>query len=166
VNTGQRFVWPSPKWHSHGRRSHRLDSAPAHQITSSVLDIPRAAFISSTPLDNKRSCPKSPSPFPSANSSWKRSPRQRLPLDHRAAIPTCGIDLSPDPLCGYQAVELNHDERRLLASISRSVSAKDLIAARRHPERRRRAPFTLCSFRVCSQLARSSTAESRTEKNR
>jgi hypothetical protein len=51
-----------------------------------------------------------------------------LPLQHLAADADLQIDLSPDPLLRYQAVELDNIERRLLASISHPVSANFFLA--------------------------------------
>jgi len=45
-----------------------------------------------------------------------------LPLQNLAVDADLPDDLSPDPLLRYQAVELDHIERRLLASISHPVS--------------------------------------------
>jgi hypothetical protein len=51
-----------------------------------------------------------------------------LPLEHLGADADLQIDLSPDPLLRYQAVELDHLERRILASISHPVSANYFLA--------------------------------------
>jgi tetratricopeptide (TPR) repeat protein len=98
------------------------------QITSSVLDYPAGRFYFFNSLD-KNVAPEIAIPVPLGKLLLEAVRRAKdLPLDHLAGDPDLRIDLSPDPLLRYQAVELNHNERRLLASISRSVCAKDLIA--------------------------------------
>ena len=98
------------------------------QITSSVLDYPACRFYFFNSLD-KNVAPEIAIPVPLGKLLLEAVRRAKdLPLDHLAGDPALRIDLSPDPLLRYQAVDLNHNERRLLASISRSVFAKDLIA--------------------------------------
>jgi len=98
------------------------------QITSSVLDYPAGRFYFFNSLD-KNVAPEIAIPVPLGKLLLEAVRRARdLPLDDLAADPDLRIDLSPDPLLRYQAVDLNHNERRLLASISRSVLAKDLMA--------------------------------------
>jgi hypothetical protein len=98
------------------------------QITSSVLDYPACRFYFFNSLD-KNVVPEIAIPVPLGKLLLEAVRRAKdLPLDHLAGDPDLRIDLSPDPLLRYQAVELNHNERRLLASISHSVSAGDLIA--------------------------------------
>ncbi|MCU1239704.1 MAG: hypothetical protein JWO71_430 [Candidatus Acidoferrum typicum] len=98
------------------------------QITSSVLDYPAGRFYFFNSLD-KNVAPEIAIPVPLGKLLLEAVRRAKdLPLDHLAGDPALRIDLSPDPLLRYQAVELNHNERRLLASISRSVFAKDLVA--------------------------------------
>jgi tetratricopeptide (TPR) repeat protein len=98
------------------------------QITSSVLDYPAGRFYFFNSLD-KNVAPEIAIPVPLGKLLLEAVRRAKdLPLDPLAGDPVLRIDLSPDPLLRYQAVELNANERRLLASISRSVSAKDLFA--------------------------------------
>jgi tetratricopeptide (TPR) repeat protein len=98
------------------------------QITSSVLDYPACRFYFFNSLD-KNVVPEIAIPVPLGKLLLEAVRRAKdLPLDHLAADPDLRIDLSPDPLLRYQAVELDPNERRLLASISHSVCAKDVIA--------------------------------------
>ncbi len=135
------------------------------QITSSVLDYPACRFYFFNSLD-KNVVPEIAIPVPLGKLLLEAVRRAKdLPLDHLAADPDLRIDLSPDPLLRYQAVELNHDERRLLASISRSVSAKDLIAASAIPkEDAARALYALLVLGVVVSVPVAQPAESRTEK--
>jgi tetratricopeptide (TPR) repeat protein len=98
------------------------------QITSSVLDYPACRFYFFNSLD-KNVVPEIAIPVPLGKLLLEAVRRAKdIPLDHLSGDPDLRIDLSPDPLLRYQAVELNHNERRLLASISHSVTAKDVIA--------------------------------------
>ena len=52
-----------------------------------------------------------------------------LPLEDLARDENLHVDLSPDPLMCFQDVELDDDERRLLATVVRPMQAADLIKA-------------------------------------
>jgi len=98
------------------------------QITSSVLDYPSGRFYFFSSLE-KNVVPEISIPVPLGKLLLEAVRRAKdLPLEHLAADPDLRIDLSPDPLLRYQAVELDHIERRLLASISHAVSANYFLA--------------------------------------
>jgi hypothetical protein len=114
------------------------------QITSSVLDYPACRFYFFNSLD-KNVVPEIAIPVPLGKLLLEAVRRAKdLPLDHLAGDPDLRIDLSPDPLLRYQAVELSDRERRLLASISHSVCAKDVFAnCALHKEDDARALYSL-----------------------
>jgi tetratricopeptide (TPR) repeat protein len=98
------------------------------QITSSVLDYPSGRFYFFSSLE-KNVVPEIGIPVPLGKLLLEAVRRAKdLPLEHLAADAALQIDLSPDPLLRYQAVDLDDTERRLLLSISRPVSAKDFLA--------------------------------------
>jgi tetratricopeptide (TPR) repeat protein len=98
------------------------------QITSSVLDYPSGRFYFFTSLE-KNVVPEIGIPVPLGKLLLEAVRRAKdLPLEHLASDAGLRIGFSPDPLLRYQAVELDDTERRLLASISRPVSAKDFLA--------------------------------------
>ena len=98
------------------------------QITSSVLDYPSGRFYFFSSLE-KNVVPEISIPVPLGKLLLEAVRRAKdLPLEHLAADPDLRIDLSPDPLLRYQAVALDHIERRLLASISHPVSANYFLA--------------------------------------
>jgi tetratricopeptide (TPR) repeat protein len=98
------------------------------QITSSVLDYPSGRFYFFGSLE-KNVVPEIGIPVPLGKLLLEAVRRAKdLPLEHLAADAGLRIDLSPDPLLRYQAVQLDDTELRLLASLSRPVSAKDFLA--------------------------------------
>jgi Domain of unknown function (DUF4388)/PilZ domain len=98
------------------------------QITSSVLDYPSGRFYFFSSLE-KNVVPEIGIPVPLGRLLLQAVRRAKdLPLDHLASDADLRIDVSSDPLLRYQAVELDDTERRLLLSISRPISAKDLLA--------------------------------------
>jgi tetratricopeptide (TPR) repeat protein len=98
------------------------------QITSSVLDYPSGRFYFFSSLE-KNVVPEIGIPVPLGKLLLEAVRRAKdLPLEHLAADADLRIGFSPDPLLRYQAVELDDTERRLLASISHPVSAKDFLA--------------------------------------
>ncbi len=104
------------------------------QITSSVLDYPSGRFYFFSSLE-KNVVPEIGIPVPLGKLLLEAVRRAKdLPLEHLAADAALRIDLSPDPLLRYQAVDLDDTERRLLLSISRPVSAKDFLASRTVPQ--------------------------------
>jgi tetratricopeptide (TPR) repeat protein len=99
------------------------------QITSSVLDYPSGRFYFFTSLE-KNVVPEIGIPVPLGKLLLEAVRRAKdLPLEHLAADAGLRIGFSPDPMLRYQVVELDDTERRLLASISRPVSAKDFLAS-------------------------------------
>src|SRR5712671_3372344 len=99
------------------------------QITSSVLDYPSGRFYFFTSLE-KNVVPEIGIPVPLGKLLLEAVRRAKdLPLEHIAADAGLRIDISPDPLLRYQAVELGDTELRLLASISHPVSARDFLAS-------------------------------------
>lgn len=104
------------------------------QITASVLDYPSGRFYFFSSLE-KNVVPEIGIPVPLGKLLLEAVRRAKdLPLDHLAADSNLRIDLSADPLLRYQVVELDDTERRLLLSISRPVSAKDLLANSKLPK--------------------------------
>jgi tetratricopeptide (TPR) repeat protein len=104
------------------------------QITSSVLDYPSGRFYFFGSLE-KNVVPEIGIPVPLGKLLLEAVRRAKdLPLDHLAADAGLRIDLSPDPLLRYQAVQLDDTELRLLASLSRPVSAKDFLATSTIPK--------------------------------
>src|SRR5882724_791329 len=98
------------------------------QITSSVLDYPSGRFYFFSSLE-KNVVPEIGIPVPLGKLLLAAVRRAKdLPLGHLAADANLRIDLSPDPLLRYQAVELDDTERLLLVSISHPVSAKAFLA--------------------------------------
>jgi curved DNA-binding protein CbpA len=98
------------------------------QITSSILDYPSGRFYFFSSLE-KNVVPEIGIPVPLGRLLLQAVRRANdLPLDHLASDADLRIDLSPDPLLRYQAVDLEDTERHLLLSISRAVSAKDFLA--------------------------------------
>jgi len=99
------------------------------QITSSALDYPSGRFYFFSSLE-KNVVPEIGIPVPLGKLLLEAVRRAKdLPLEHLAANAALRIDLSPDPLLRYQAVDLDDIERRLLLSISRPVSVKDFLAS-------------------------------------
>jgi tetratricopeptide (TPR) repeat protein len=103
------------------------------QITSSVLDYPTCRYYFFGSLE-KNVVPEIAIPVPLGKLLLEAVRRANdLPLDHLAANADLWIDLSPDPLLRFQAVELNEDERLLLAAISLPTAAKDLLGQTGQP---------------------------------
>jgi tetratricopeptide (TPR) repeat protein len=104
------------------------------QITSSVLDYPSGRFYFFGSLE-RNVVPEIGIPVPLGKLLLEAVRRAKdLPLEHLAADADLRIDLSPDPLLRYQAVQLDDTELRLLASLSRPVSAKDFLATSTIPK--------------------------------
>jgi tetratricopeptide (TPR) repeat protein len=98
------------------------------QITSSVLDYPSGRFYFFSSLE-RNVVPEITIPVPLGKLLLEAVRRAKdLPIEHLAADPGLHVDLSHDPLLRYQAVDLDDTERYLLASISKPISAKDLLA--------------------------------------
>jgi len=102
------------------------------QITSSVLDYPSCRYYFFGSLE-KNVVPEIAIPVPLGKLLLEAVRRaDDLPLDHLAAA-DLWIDLTPDPLLRFQAVELREDERSLLAAISQPTAAKDLLGQTGQP---------------------------------
>lgn len=98
------------------------------QITASVLDYPACRYYFFSSLE-KNIVPEIGIAVPLGKLLLEAVRRANdLPLDHLAEDGDLWVDLSPDPLLRYQAVELDENERRLPAAISKVVSAKDLLS--------------------------------------
>ena len=103
------------------------------QITSSVLDYPSCRYYFFGSLE-KNVVPEIAIPVPLGRLLLETVRRANdLPLDHLATAADLWIDLSPDPLQRFQAVELNEAERSLLAGISQPTAAKDLLSKTGQP---------------------------------
>jgi tetratricopeptide (TPR) repeat protein len=99
------------------------------QITSSVLDYPAGRFYFFGSLE-KNVVPEIGIPVPLGKLLLEAVRRASdLPLEHLAADAALRIDLSPDPLHRYQAVDLDQTERFLLSFISQPIGAKDFLAS-------------------------------------
>src|SRR2546423_3669983 len=98
------------------------------QITSSVLDYSSCRYYFFDSLE-KNVVPEIGIPVPLGKLLLEAVRRAKdLPLEHLAEDAQLWIDLSPDPLLRFQAVELNASERSLLSAISHPMGAKELLA--------------------------------------
>jgi len=98
------------------------------QITASVLDYPACRFYFFNALE-KNVVPEIAIPVPLGKLLLEAVRRANdLPLDHLGSESELRVALSADPLLRYQAVELNADERKVLASLTQPMRAKDLLA--------------------------------------
>jgi tetratricopeptide (TPR) repeat protein len=103
------------------------------QITSSVLDYPACRYYFFGSLE-KNTVPEIAIPVPLGNLLLAAVRRANdLPLEHLAADAELWIDLSPDPLLRFQAVELNQAERSVLGAISQPMAARDLLGMTGQP---------------------------------
>ena len=97
------------------------------QITSSVLDYPACRYYFFGSLE-KNVVPEIAIPVPLGKMLLEAVRRANdLPLDHLAADADLWVDLSPDPLLRFQAVQLNEAERFLLGALSQPTAAKKLL---------------------------------------
>jgi curved DNA-binding protein CbpA len=97
------------------------------QITTSVLDYPACRYYFFGSLE-RNVVPEIAIPVPLGKLLLEAVRRANdLPLDHLAADADLSIDLSPDPLLRFQAVQLNEAERAVLDAISQPTAAKDLL---------------------------------------
>jgi curved DNA-binding protein CbpA len=103
------------------------------QITSSVLDYPACRYYFFGSLENNV-VPEIAIPVPLGKLLLEAVRRANdLPLDHLTANADLWIDLSPDPLLRFQAVQLNDAERTVLGAISQPVAAKELLGKTGQP---------------------------------
>ena len=106
------------------------------QITSSVLDYPSCRYYFFSSLE-KNIVPEIGIPVPLGKLLLEAVYRANdLPLNHLAENGELRVQLSPDPLRRYQAVELGESERRLLGVISKAVAVKDVLCQSGLPESR------------------------------
>jgi tetratricopeptide (TPR) repeat protein len=103
------------------------------QITSSVLDYPACRYYFFGSLE-KNVVPEIAIPVPLGKLLLEAVRRANdLPLDHLAADSDLWIDLSPDPLLRFQAVQLNDTERSMFSALSRPTTAKELLGKTGQP---------------------------------
>ena len=98
------------------------------QITASVLDYPACRYYFFSSLE-KNVVPEIGIAVPLGKLLLEAVRRANdLPLEHLAEDADLWVDLSPDPLLRYQAVDLDESEQLLLAAISKATSTKDLLS--------------------------------------
>jgi tetratricopeptide (TPR) repeat protein len=98
------------------------------QITTSVLDYPAGRYYFFGSLE-RNVVPEIGIPVPLGKLLLDAVHKANdLPLDHLAEDADFGVDLSPDPLLLFQAVDLEKSERHLLGFISQPMSAKDIVS--------------------------------------
>src|SRR5256885_4252089 len=98
------------------------------QITCSVLDYPPCRYYFFSSLENNV-VPEIAIPVPLGKLLLQAVRRATdLPLDHLTENSDLCVDLSQDPLLRFQAVEMNENERNLLASLSQARTAKELLS--------------------------------------
>ncbi len=98
------------------------------QITASVLDYPACRYYFFSSLENNV-VPEIGIAVPLGKLLLEAVRRANdLPLEHLAEDADLWVDLSPDPLLRYQAVDLDESEQLLLAAISKATSTKDLLS--------------------------------------
>jgi tetratricopeptide (TPR) repeat protein len=98
------------------------------QITASVLDYPAGRYYFFGSLE-RNVVPEIGIPVPLGKLLLEAVHKANdLPLDYLAEDGDLRVDLSPDPLLLFQAVDLNKSERHLLGMISQSASAKDIVS--------------------------------------
>jgi tetratricopeptide (TPR) repeat protein len=103
------------------------------QITSSVLDYPACRYYFFGSLE-KNVVPEIAIPVPLGKMLLDAVRRANdLPLDHLAAAADLWIDLSPDPMLRFQAVQLNDVERSVLTALSQPIAAKELLSKTGQP---------------------------------
>jgi tetratricopeptide (TPR) repeat protein len=97
------------------------------QITASVLDYSSCRYYFFSSLE-KNVVPEIGIPVPLGKLLLEAVQRAKdLPLDHLAEDGELWVDLSPDPLLRYQAVELGETERSLITALPTAMAAKDLL---------------------------------------
>jgi tetratricopeptide (TPR) repeat protein len=98
------------------------------QITASVLDYPAGRYYFFGSLE-RNVVPEIGIPVPLGKLLLEAVHRANdLPLDQLAGDADLAVDLSPDPLLLFQAVDLEKSERHLLGFISQPMSAKDIVS--------------------------------------
>jgi tetratricopeptide (TPR) repeat protein len=98
------------------------------QITASVLDYPAGRYYFFGSLE-KNVVPEIGIPVPLGKLLLDAVHKANdLPLDHLGEDADLFVDLSPDPLLLFQAVDLDKSERHLLGTISQPMSATDIVS--------------------------------------
>jgi curved DNA-binding protein CbpA len=98
------------------------------QITASVLDYPAGRYYFFGSLE-RNVVPEIGIPVPLGKLLLEAVHKANdLPWDYLAEDADLRVDLSPDPLLLFQAVDLDESERHLLGMISESMSAKDIVS--------------------------------------
>jgi curved DNA-binding protein CbpA len=98
------------------------------QITASVLDYPAGRYYFFGSLE-RNVVPEIGIPVPLGKLLLEAVHKANdLPLDYLAEDADLRVDLSPDPLLLFQAVDLDKSERHLLGMISGSMCAKDIVS--------------------------------------
>ena len=130
------------------------------QITSSVLDYPSCRYYFFSSLE-KNIVPEIGMPVPLGKLLLEAVHRANdLPLDHLAEDGELWVELTPDPLRRYQAVELGESERCLLGAISRVAAVKELLYQSGLPKARAaRALYTLMVLGTVVCVPRSAQTE-------
>ena len=98
------------------------------QITASVLDYPAGRYYLYGSLE-RNVVPEIGIPVPLGKLLLDVVHKaDDLPLDRLAEDADFAVDLSPDPLLLFQAVDLEKSERHLLGFISQPMPAKDIVS--------------------------------------
>ena len=98
------------------------------QITASVLDYPAGRYYFFGSLE-RNVVPEIGIPVPLGKLLLDVVHKANdLPLDQLAEDADFGVDLSPDPLLLFQAVDLEKSERHLLGFISQPMPAMDIVS--------------------------------------
>jgi tetratricopeptide (TPR) repeat protein len=98
------------------------------QITTSVLDYPAGRYYFFGSLE-RNVVPEIGIPVPLGKLLLDVVHKaDDLPLDRLAEDADFAVDLSPDPLLLFQAVDLEKSERHLLGFISQPMPAKDIVS--------------------------------------
>jgi tetratricopeptide (TPR) repeat protein len=131
------------------------------QITASVLDYPSCRYYFFSSLE-KNVVPEVGIPAPLGKLLLEAVRRAKdLPLEHLAADGELWIDISPDPVLRYQAVELNEGERKVLGSISGAIAAKELLGRNGLPKDAARALYALLVLGTVVCASKAVEAETR-----
>ena len=131
------------------------------QVTSSVLDYPACRYYFFSSLE-KNVVPEIGIPVPLGKLLLEAVRRANdLPLDHLTEDAELWVQLSRDPLLRYQAVELDESEECLIAAITQTVSAKELLSRSGVPKDK--AARALYALMVLGTVVASAPQKARTE---
>lgn len=99
------------------------------QITAAVLDYPVCRFYFFNALEGNV-VPEIAIPVPLGKLLLEAVRRAKdLPLEFLGEDRELWVEVSPDPMLRFQAAELDQSERELLGAVSRTVSARELLAS-------------------------------------